>query len=45
MKDYIIIKKILKNFNKDEWSGIIGLLLAFLFMLYALFSEGKSFWE
>ena len=45
MRGYIVIKKILKNFNKDEWSGIIGLLLALLFMLYALFSEGKSLWE
>jgi len=35
----------LKNLSKDEWSGIAGLLLAFLFMLYALFSEGKSPWE
>jgi hypothetical protein len=35
----------MKNFSSSEWSGIVGLLLALLFMLYALFSEGKSPWE
>jgi hypothetical protein len=34
----------MKDFSSSEWSGIVGLLLALLFMLYALFSEGKSLW-
>ena len=35
----------MKNFSSGEWSGIVGLLIAFLFMLYTLFTEGKSPWE
>ena len=35
----------MKNFSSGEWSGIVGLLIALLFVLYTLFSKWKSPWE
>ena len=34
----------MKNFSSGEWSGIVGLLIALLFMLYTLFNGWKSPW-
>jgi hypothetical protein len=35
----------MRKFSSEEWSGIIGLLLAFLFTIYVITSKWTSPWE
>ena len=40
-----LFSKLIMKFTEDEWSGILGILLAILFTIYILSTEWDSPWD